>query len=556
MSITGFNRREFLEAAATAGFGVAAAPAGVQRPSGPGRVPPVRYGEPCELLGKRLYFLNWQYIRPGIWTWRDASGQKVKTEDSVAPGAAHLTHTDRPFGVELVAQPAQRIGPLIEPEAAWEEGAGVALTTMIKDGGMFRGWQVPFTFSGDPPGMNHCYYLESSDGFAWKRPKLGIVDLHGSRDNNLVNITDCDGGCVFIDPSAPASERYKMIAEGHFPREICEEYLKRRPDEWDPKVRRESDGGAKGVKGAVSPDGVHWTMLRDPLVMEVTDTQLTASYDQRLRKYVAYTRTWIVGRRFGPPVPENDRVWMAGRRSIGRSESADFRSFPLHETILEPGLELLPSDTLYTNCKTIMPGAPDQHVMFPTIWHTANDSTSVSLASSHDGKVWHFLAGAPVFTTGSFGAFDGGCVFAHPNLLEMPDGRFVLPYTGYNVPHKYPRRLWKFAPGYAVWPKGRLVALQAKERGEFATVGMIPPGRKVRLNATTRRGGSILVEVAGIKGEPLSGRSFADARPISGDHHWTTLNWGGTEDLGHQDNTGVVLRFRLDQAEIYGLEFV
>lgn len=82
-----------------------------------------------------------------------------------------------------------------------------------------------------------------------------------------------------------------------------------------------------------------------------------------------------------------------------------------------------------------------------------------------------------MFATGPFGAFDGGCVFAHPQLTELGDNRWVLPYSAYNVPHKYPRRLWKFAPGYAVWPKGRLVALEAAERGEFATIGLVPPGR-------------------------------------------------------------------------------
>ena len=110
--------------------------------------------------------------------------------------------------------------------------------------------------------------------------------------------------------------------------------------------------------------------------------------------------------------------------------------------------------------------------MFPTLWHMRDDTTSVILASSHDGKLWHYVPGPAVLTTGPFGAWDGGCVFAHPNLLELSDGSFVLPYTGYNFPHKYPRGQFKFAPGYAVWPKGRLVALEALERGEFATVSV------------------------------------------------------------------------------------
>jgi hypothetical protein len=281
---------------------------------------------------------------------------------------------------------------------------------------------------------------------------------------------------------------------------------------------------------------------------------LTAYYDVRLGKYVAYTRTWSAGSR-SPRVNPGHSTWGVGRRSIGRSETTDFRRFPVHEMMLEPGPDLLPTDTLYTNGKTAMPGAPDHHLLFPTIWHTASDSTSVGLASSHDGKVWHFLPGSPVFTTGVSGTFDGGCIFAHPNLIELPDGRFALPYTGYNVPHKYPRRLWKYAPGYAVWPKGRLIALEAEGRAELASVSLVPPGRRLRINAVTRRAGSVHVEVAGMDGKPLAGRSFAESRRVTGDHHWTPLDWGGNEDLGYGANTAILLRFRLDQAQLFGLEF-
>jgi hypothetical protein len=193
--------------------------------------------------------------------------------------------------------------------------------------------------------------------------------------------------------------------------------------------------------------------------------------------------------------------------------------------------------------------------MFPAIWHTASDTTGIALASSHDGKLWHFLPGPPVFSTGPFGAWDGGCVFAHPNLLELSDGRFALPYTGYNVPHKYPRGQWKFVPGYLIWPRGRLVSLDAAEFGAFATVGIIPPGRKVRLNAKTKRAGYILVEVADLNGEPLAGRSFSDASPVIGDNHAALLTWKGEDDLGHKEEEGIILRFRLEEACIFGLSF-
>ncbi|HZS53962.1 MAG TPA: hypothetical protein VFA65_06135, partial [Bryobacteraceae bacterium] len=394
------------------------------------------------------------------------------------------------------------------------------------------------------------------DGVHWKRPNLGIVEENGSRANNIVNIFGTDGGSIFIDPSAPAAERYKLIAEGPFSREICDDYQRRRPNDWDPRMFRRADGSATGVKAAVSADGLHWTMFPEPLVIEVTDTQLTAYYDQQLKKYVAYTRTWTTSQRSSEAVSPEEKAWQVGRRSIGRSETTDFHSLPLAETILEPGPDLLPTDLLYTNAKTTFPGAPDHHLLFPAIWHIAKDNTSIAIASSHDGRLWHFLPGSPILETGTFGDFDGGVIFAHPNLVELGNGDFVLPYTGYDVPHKYPRGLWKYAPGYAVWPQGRIVALEAAGDGEFSTVGIVPPKRKLRINANTERAGGIRVEVAGMDGKPLKGRSFEEATAIVGDHTSTLLSWKEGEDLGHPENSGIILRFRMDHARIFYLEFV
>ena len=139
--------------------------------------------------------------------------------------------------------------------------------------------------------------------------------------------------------------------------------------------------------------------------------------------------------------------------------------------------------------------------------------------------------------------------------MELADGRWVLPYTASNFPHKYPRGQMKLAAGYAVWPKGRLVALEAVERGEFATLGFIPPGRKLQLNVVTARAGKVLVEVTNLDRKPLGGRTFEAATPVVGDHVRIAVTWKGQDDLGHQEGAGIILRFRLERAQIFSLEF-
>ena len=453
-----------------------------------------------------------------------------------------MRRTDLPRGIRLRAQPAVRTGQIFKPEKPWEQSdAGFSVSTVIQDGTTYKAW-----------GGN--FYFESTDGMNWRRPDLGLVERDGSRKNNLL---ENGVGTVFKDPAGPESERYKWVNDGDITKEQLEVFKTKRPDAWDQRAFREDVGRVFGVFGGVSSDGLRWTRLEDPLVVEHSDTQNTAYFDERLRKYVIYTRNYMIGPRSENAGELGFRSWWdAGRRSIGRTESDNFREFPLSEVIMEPSSDMAPHDLLYTNCKTTIPGAPDQHLMFPAIWHAAaDDTTSIALASSHDGKLWSFVPGGPVLETAPFGEWDGGCVFSHPNLIELPNGDWALPYTGFIYPHKYPRGKWKLATGYALWPKGRLVALEAPEYGEFATVAIVPPGRKLRVNALTMRGGSVLVEVCGLDRNLLDGRSFADAKPIVGDQQAAPAVWKGQDDLGHKDGTAIVLRFRLDRAKLFGLEF-
>ncbi|MCD6508138.1 hypothetical protein J7M22_16140 [Candidatus Poribacteria bacterium] len=72
-------------------------------------------------------------------------------------------------------------------------------------------------------------------------------------------------------------------------------------------------------------------------------------------------------------------------------------------------------------------------------YRISQDTTEVHIVSSADGIVWSFVPGGAVISPGSPGSWDGGCIFAKNDLVPLPDGRVALPYTGYPVPHKYPR---------------------------------------------------------------------------------------------------------------------
>jgi hypothetical protein len=532
-------------------------------------------GEPYELQGNRIVFTNWYFIRPGVLLWLDEDGNYVNRAEQDAenpkygPWDAQVKRPSSPYGIEIVAQRAKRVGPILKREKPWEADE-VLLRTIIKEGDKYRAW------GKSKPGGN-CYF-ESSDGMSWERPNLGLKEFKGSRENNL--LTSSPSGCVFIDPTAPPEERYKSVGGPKISFEQFKSIVENRPDDWITRSVRGSWRNPikiRGIVGGVSPDGIHWKERPEPFTAEYSDGMETGYYDHQLKKYVLYVRTYFVGNRSprwsGDP---QARTWAgelygSGRRAIGRMESDNFNNFSVSEPVIvpQPG-EVRPSEHFYTSIYTTIPGAPEHHLMFPAIWDTRDDVSSIGLWSSHDGKVWNRVPGPPLLETAPFGEWDGGNLFTFPNLIELPNGDFALPYRGDNLPHKYPRGYRERYSGYAVWPKGRIVAVEAKETAEFSVVGIIPPGRTLRINALTQRAGGIRVEIfrkkaAMIPGyifeemhtidEIIPGRTFENCDIIQGDQLWKTVTWKGEADLGFEEGEGIVISFKMDRAKIFGIDF-
>jgi hypothetical protein len=433
---------------------------------------------------------------------------------------AHHVGINPPHGMRIVAKKPALVGPNDRPGRM-----------ILQVGHLYKGW-------------SNNEYFESQDAFSWeKKARLEV-------DAPMV-----DGvHHIFIDEEADPAERYKAVWVGELTKEEFEEFRAMRPDGWEPRslLHYVEKGQAACLRGSVSPDGIKWTTLPAPLVVEYADTLNTAYFDRTLNRYVLYTRYWSIGERARSLPSDIRSSWTGtGRRAIGRSESADFRSFPPSELILEASPEMLPSETLYTNCYTTIPGAPDQHLMFPAVWNASiDDTTRIVMAASHNGRIWHWVPEGEVLETGAFERWDGGCVWAQPDLLELPNGDWALPITGHNVPHKYPRGIRRGESGYAVWPKGRMVALEAEGDAEFTLMPVIPPGFTIKINASTRRTGWIKIEVVG-----SSGRSMDECTPIVGDQHWKRVSWSGNEDIGRDKGQPVTLRIKMYQAELYGLEF-
>ncbi|MCA8996331.1 MAG: hypothetical protein KDA80_05090 [Planctomycetaceae bacterium] len=110
------------------------------------------------------------------------------------------------------------------PEGSPDELAVQFYGSVIREGDTFRLWYVAADRADDGlPASAHWRpaYAESKDGIHWTKPNLGLVEYHGSKDNNLILTDPSPLGMVNLkvlrddDDPDPAS-RYKITTHAYF----------------------------------------------------------------------------------------------------------------------------------------------------------------------------------------------------------------------------------------------------------------------------------------------------------------------------------------------------
>lgn len=489
-----------------------------------------------DLGGTKHVFVDWDIVEPGYgvaWSWDRPVSWEMPRGIQLAVHHPRID-TQAQFGVDR----------------PWEDYLDIMHCSMFEDEGRFRlyypCWNKGTTKeSGDPytgPSKFMVAYAESTDGVNWDKPTIGTIEFDGSKDNNLVFGMDVAQGrptlspMVFKDPSAPSSEAYKLVTRG-------------------------IDNGVPQVYGAVSPDGLHWTALDEPIMSGYfSDTHNVVRYDSRRGKYVGYFRGWTSY--------ERDKVHV--RRTIAYAESERFDSWPQPEPIVEADIHDGPDTDIYTNGHTVWPDA-DAQLMFPAFFQRATDVLELHMMTGRDGTRWQRPIRRPIVPTGDPGSdSEGGFYAAGTDLLSFAPGQWSLPVAPQPATHNqhlYPEAmtdlphrglLW-----YATWRQDGFMSVEAESQGSFATVPLTFTGEQLEINAWTRFGGEIKVEVAdesdGTRystSEAVPGRSFSECDPISGDRLKHAVTWNGESDLSAWSGKPIRLRFQMRRARIYALQFV
>ncbi|MCC7263046.1 MAG: hypothetical protein IT369_11050 [Candidatus Latescibacteria bacterium] len=481
----------------------------------------------------KLLFFDWRHLQCGNLAWLTPDGTRHSVSRPPEPQVPMRAEPRKiPRGLRLEAQPATKTDKV-------DDWKGWGRT--IWDQGRYRSWY--FEINGhaklgsgarahdQPPESVVICGVESTDGFAWSAPRRCPIQIAGHEG--------FDGLTFFIDPAAPPAQRYKFvycarITDERIYAKPLEAYLKQHPRYRDSRISAQR---AYGMFAAVSPNGVQWTALPEPLMLHPSDTDTTVFRDEELGRYVMYTR-----------MMREDRRW------VGRAEAEDFEHWGPVEPVLWPRLDDPPDYDIYLNGYSRYPGHPAYQLMFPMYYFRATERSEVRLCSSSDGLAWNQVPGGPVIAPGPPGAWDSEFIGSGKDLVPFGPGRIATPYSGTPYPHKYPRwpAVWDaWNQGWAWWPEDRLCALKADQEGECWTLPVTPAGRQLRLNLRTPSAGLIRVGVEG-----LAGRTVEDCDPLWGDRPDQLVTWKGQPNIDIAETQPLTLHLQLRCAELFSISFV
>ncbi|GBC83552.1 hypothetical protein HRbin10_02702 [bacterium HR10] len=476
---------------------------------------------PIELGTDKQVFLDWWFIEPGYGVPFTVAAQRARAWSPLF----------MPRGVRLtVVPPLLSPEPILVPDTPADGLFIGAYCTLLYEDGVYRLWYEGYETLQSDEEAKICY-AESTDGRRWIKPKLGLIEYKGSRENNIV-LLGAHGATIFKDPSAPPSERYKLL---YVDRATEPDPTGTQPLAW--------------LFGAVSPDGLRWTRLREPVLKHTSDTQNVCLYDVELKRYVAYVRGW----------EPQTRAGFGGRRVVKRTEAADFRRFADPEIVLMPAPDDPPDVDIYTNAYHRWPGAARAHLMLPAFYHRAADTVEVHLAVSRDGRRWFRPRPHPYIPVGPPGSGAEGQVYAGVGIVPWPRGQWAFPVARLGLTHNLVRPEYITRPLGGIWlailREDGFMALEAETEGECWTQVVSFTGGELRVNFWSHRGGRLRVGLVEPDGTPIPGYATEECDGVEGDVLWEPIRWKGRSDCSTLRGKLLRIHFHIRRGRLYAFRF-
>jgi hypothetical protein len=425
----------------------------------------------------------------------------------------------------------RREEPALHFNAPWE-GRYSAYATVLNDNGLFRMYYRGLPSAEKGTSAVTCY-AESRDGIHWEKPSLGLFEIDGSKDNNVV-LTGVDdfsrGFSPFIDtrPGIPKEERYKAVA-------------------------------AKSKEGLVlfvSVDGLHWNRMREGyfFTQGMFDSQNVMFWSESEACYVCYFRTWT-------------GIGYTGIRTISRTTSTDLLNWT-DPVAMDFGNT--PMEHLYTNGTKPYFRAPHIYIglakrFFPEKAAFANDKAQ---AMVHDPNHGSSSSDSIFMTSRGGGTYDRTFMeaFIRPgNAEEDWVARDNTPALGL-VPAANGREMYIYRMSHYGQPTSHLtrytlrldgfVSVHAPyQSGELVTKAFLFSGSELEINYESSAAGEIRIEMQDEQGAAIPGFSANACIPIFGNEISRVVKWSSDTDLKTLVGKTVRLRVVMKDADLYSFQF-
>lgn len=475
----------------------------------------------------------------------DVNGQ----EPGIAPvdvGSRRELFTDR-FLVQSLENVRLRLheprdeGEVLRYDRPWE-GAFCAYDTVIKDGETYRLYYRGKLGGRDGESEVTCY-AESKDGRHWTKPSLGLYDVGGSKDNNVILVAPgvTHNFSPFLDTrkGVPPSERFKGLGGV-----------------------LDNKNPAGGLRAYASADGIRWSPLHDgPVITKgAFDSQNVAFWSERERCYVCFFRIFSTG------ITTATEWKIAGLRTVTRATSDDFK----HWT--EPvRMRFEPEQDVHLYTSQTHPYFRAPHVYVATAARFMEHRQAVTdteaklirvnpgyykdvsdtvLLTSRDGHTYQQTFREAFIRPGLRpNEWTSRTGYAALNVVQTGTDEMSLYINqDYAQPTAHLRRYSMRLDGFA--------SINAPyEGGEFVTKPLRFSGSRLTLNCATSAAGRIQAEIQDEDGRPVPGFAVTDSVEMLGNRIEHTMAWRKGTDVSALEGKAVRLRFVMKDADIYSLRF-
>ena len=422
--------------------------------------------------------------------------------------------------------------PVLRGDGPEQEGGVLVFGSVLHEDDLFKMYYFTADHSAD--NWRHQRLVYSKDGLQWERPSLGLIELNGSKDNNIVfSYLTHSGFLEGLEPvrdprPADANKRYRsLFTGGHWSRDTVSIH-KDRP---------------RGMYAAWSPDGLRWGCTDKPIpaLGLIAHDRASLMYDTLRNRWIAFLKD---------DVTEYDRVRMI-------SFSDDCETWSPWETLFVGGRDEKGTlkDLYFNNGFVYGDMYLGQLVEF--CQDPNHPVLDIHLITSRDGRHWERApAGGPFIPVGGSGEWDR---FNNQPTSSGPlriGDQLYFYYSGRTYRHSHQtysgndKGESNCYVGLATLRIDGFASLDASFNGGVVTTKPLQfdPGA-LRVNAKADFG-SVAVEALDVEAKPIPGYTLGECIPMKADSVDALIKWQ-KRDLARISGNPVRLRFRLTNARLY-----